>query len=43
MLRLQVTIPEFDHATNYLTGNIFHLDWALGKQLNPAWKIGVVG
>lgn len=32
-----------NHATNYRAGDIFHLDWAVGKQLNPAWKIGVVG
>jgi len=32
-----------NHATNYRTGNLFHLDWAVGKQLNPAWKIGAVG
>ena len=32
-----------NHATNYRTGNLFHLDWAVGKQLNPTWKIGVVG
>lgn len=32
-----------NHATNYLTGNIFDLDWAIGKQISPAWKIGVVG
>ncbi len=32
-----------NHATNYVTGNIFDLDWAVGKQLTPAWKVGVVG
>jgi len=32
-----------NQATNYLTGNIFHLDWAVGKQLDPSWKLGVVG
>lgn len=30
-------------ATKYLTGNIFHLDWAVGKQFSPAWKLGLVG
>ncbi|MDR3537543.1 MAG: transporter [Acetobacteraceae bacterium] len=30
-------------TTDYLTGNIFHLDWGVGKQLSPAWKIGAVG
>ena len=32
-----------NHATNYRTGDLFHLDWAVGRQLNPTWKIGVVG
>lgn len=40
---LTYVINTENHATNYLTGNIFHLDWAVGKQLNPAWKVGVVG
>lgn len=35
-------IDTENHATNYLTGNIFDLDWAVGKQI-PAWKIGVIG
>jgi hypothetical protein len=36
-------INSENRATNYLTGNIFHLDWAVGKQLDPTWKVGVVG
>jgi hypothetical protein len=36
-------INSVNPATDYLTGNIFHLDWAVGKQLAPAWKVGVVG
>jgi hypothetical protein len=32
-----------NQATNYRTGDIVHLDWAVGKQITPAWKIGVVG
>ena len=40
---LTYVINTENHATNYLTGNIFDLDWAVGKQLNPVWKIGVVG
>ena len=32
-----------NQATQYLTGNIFDLDWAVGKQLTPAWKIGIAG
>jgi hypothetical protein len=40
---LTYVINTENNATSYLTGNIFHLDWAVGKQLNPAWKVGVVG
>ena len=36
-------INSENRATNYLTGNIFHLDWAVGKQLDPAWKLGITG
>jgi hypothetical protein len=40
---LTYVINTENHATNYRTGNLLHVDWAVGKQLNPAWKIGVVG
>ena len=40
---LTYVINTENRATNYRTGNLFHLDWAVGKQLSPAWKIGVVG
>ena len=40
---LTYVINTENHATGYLTGNLFHLDWATGKQLNPTWKIGAVG
>jgi hypothetical protein len=32
-----------NNATDYQTGDIFDLDWAVGKQLTPHWKIGAVG
>jgi hypothetical protein len=40
---LAYVINTENYATHYLTGNIFHLDWAVGKQITTAWKVGVVG
>ncbi len=37
------TINTQNTATDYQTGGIFHLDWAVGKQITPHWKVGVVG
>jgi hypothetical protein len=37
------TINTENTDTNYQTGGIFDLDWAVGKQISPHWKLGVTG
>jgi hypothetical protein len=36
-------ISSEDKATNYQSGDIFHLDWTVGKQITPALKLGMAG
>jgi hypothetical protein len=37
------TINTENTETDYQTGGIFHLDWAVGKQITPHWKLGLTG
>ena len=30
-------------TTNYQSGDILHLDWAIGKHFGPQWEVGVTG
>lgn len=36
-------INDRNSATDYQSGEVFDLDWAVGKQLTPEWKIGITG
>ena len=40
---ISYTINTENTETSYQTGGIFDMDWAVGKQLTPHWKLGVTG